>query len=134
MRAIAQPSTWNLVAAIQGARTAIHATGEVFPVILHAKSDKAHVFTLRSAQRWSLPGKTPMTTAIHWRLDVIAQGDHLTDAAMEVIADMNEAKALVHGVVARALAGVTGPVSRRDLDADMGRALRLWAAPASSAT
>ena len=45
-----------------------------------------------------------------------------------------EPRADVHGVVARALAGVTGPVSRRDLDADMGRALRLWAAPASSAT
>lgn len=75
-----------------------------------------------------------MATPTQWRLDVIAQSDRLTDAAMEETADMNEAKALVHGVVARALAGVTGPVSRRDLDADMGRALRLWAAPASSAT
>lgn len=69
-----------------------------------------------------------MTTATQWRLDVIAQGDRLTDAAMDETADMNEAKALVHGVVSRAMHNIEGPVSRRDLDTDMGRALRKRAA------
>jgi hypothetical protein len=67
-------------------------------------------------------------TQTQWRLDIIAQGDRLTDAAMEETGDMNEAKALVHRVVARAMHDIEGPVSRRALDTDMGRALRKRAA------
>ncbi len=69
-----------------------------------------------------------MNTTTQWRLDVIAQGDRLADAAMEETADLNEARALVHGVVLRAMHEIEGPVSRRDLDTDMGRALRHRAA------
>jgi len=69
-----------------------------------------------------------MTAATQWRLDVIAQGDRLTDAAMEETADMNEAKALVHGVVSRAMNNIEGPVSPSALESDMGRALRKRAA------
>jgi hypothetical protein len=67
-------------------------------------------------------------TATQWRLDVIAHGDRLAAAAMEETADMNEARLLVHGVISRAMSGITGPVSRRELDTDMGRALRKRAA------
>lgn len=70
-----------------------------------------------------------MVTPTQWRLDVIAQGDRLTGAAMEETADMNEARALVHGVVARAMHKIEGPISRRELDTDMGRALRRRDAP-----
>lgn len=59
-----------------------------------------------------------------WRLDVIAEGDRLTDAAMEGTGDMNEAKALVHGVVASAMHNIEGPVSRSELETQMDRALR----------
>ena len=69
-----------------------------------------------------------MTTKTQWRLDVIAQGDRLTDAAMEETSDMNEAKLLVHGVVSRAITGIESAVSDGKLDADMGRALRKRAA------
>lgn len=65
-----------------------------------------------------------MTEIAQWRLDIVAHGDRLTDAAMDVTADMNEARFLVHGVMTRALGGVAGPVSSRELDSDMGRALR----------
>lgn len=74
-----------------------------------------------------------MTAAIQWRLDIIAQGDRLADAAMEETADMNEARFLVHGVVARAMQDIEGPVSRRELDTDMGRVLRERAGPQDSA-
>jgi hypothetical protein len=50
MSASAQRSTWNLVAAKQGANTVIHATGELFSCILIAKSIKAHAFR-RDASR-----------------------------------------------------------------------------------
>ena len=69
-----------------------------------------------------------MSTTTQWRLDVIAQGDRLTGAAMEETADMNEARLLVHGVVSRAMTDIEGPVSRGELDTDMGRALRKRAA------
>lgn len=69
-----------------------------------------------------------MNTATQWRLDVVAHGDRLASAAMEETADMNEAKFLAHGVVARAMHDIEGPVSRRVLDTDMGRALRKRAA------
>ena len=58
------------------------------------------------------------------RLDVLAQGGRLTEAAMEHVEGANEAGLLVHGVLARALDGIIGPVSRGALDADLGRALR----------
>ena len=64
-----------------------------------------------------------MTTTTQWRLDVIAQGDRLTDAAMEETSDMNEAKLIVHGVVSRAMSGIEGPVSNGALDTYMGHAL-----------
>ena len=64
-----------------------------------------------------------MTTTTQWRLDVIAQGDRLTDTAMEETSDMNEAKLIVHGVVSRAMSGIEGPVSSGALDTDMGHAL-----------
>jgi hypothetical protein len=63
-------------------------------------------------------------TTTQWRLDILTHGDRLTDAAMEATADMNEARLLVHGVVSRAMWGADGPVSRRDLDTDLGLALR----------
>lgn len=69
-----------------------------------------------------------MTIATQWRLYVIAQTDRLTDAAMEETGDMNEARLLVHGVVSRAMTDTERPLSRRQLDTDMGRALRKRAA------
>lgn len=72
-------------------------------------------------------------TTTQWRLDVIAQGDRLTDAAMEQTSDMNEARLLVHGVIARAITDMGGPISRRALDTDMGRALRKRAAALKAA-
>jgi hypothetical protein len=67
-------------------------------------------------------------TDIQWRLDVLSHGDRLTDAALDETGDMNEAKLLVHSVISRAMSGIDGPVSRRDLDTDLGRALRKRAA------
>jgi hypothetical protein len=65
-----------------------------------------------------------MTATTQWRLDVLSHADRLTDAALEETSDMNEARLLVHGVMTRALADISGPRSRRALDTDMGRALR----------
>lgn len=62
--------------------------------------------------------------AIRWRLDVVLHGHRMTAAALEYTGDMNEAKFLVHSVMARAMAAADGPVSRRDLDTDLARALR----------
>ena len=74
-----------------------------------------------------------MTTTAQWRLDVVAHGDRLADAAMEETGDINEARLLVHGVISRAMSGAEGPISRRELDTDMGRALRKRAAATDGA-
>lgn len=63
-------------------------------------------------------------TETQWRLDVIGHADRLSDAAIEQTNDLNEARFLVHGVLSRAMSHIDGPVSRRDLDTEMGRALR----------
>jgi hypothetical protein len=108
-----------------------HATGELFPVILIATSDKAHALRRDPRGAGACPeGRTMTEAATQWRLDVLSHADRLADAAHEQTADTNEARYLVHGVIARALADITGPVSRRDLDTDLGRALRRRAADA----
>lgn len=65
-----------------------------------------------------------MTTPIQWCLDVLTHADRLSDAAMDETGDLNEARSLVHKVIARALSNIEGPISRRELDTDLGRALR----------
>ncbi|MGE0740593.1 MAG: hypothetical protein AB7O98_04560 [Hyphomonadaceae bacterium] len=64
------------------------------------------------------------TTAERWRLDVIAQGARMVDAAKEHVPDLNEAHWLVHMVMLRTMTDMLGPSSRRDLDTALGRALR----------
>lgn len=65
-----------------------------------------------------------MTATKQWRIGALSQADRLTDAALADTCDMNEARLLVHGVMARAFADISGPISRHTLDSDLGRALR----------
>ena len=65
------------------------------------------------------------TTAEHWHLNILAQGDRLIAAAMAELHDANAAHLMVHDVMHAAMADLFAPVSRRDLDTALGRALRL---------
>ena len=62
-----------------------------------------------------------------WRLDVISHTDRMTSAAMDEIQDRNEASMMVHDVMARAMTDMLAPISRRELDTALGRALRAHA-------
>lgn len=64
-------------------------------------------------------------TAEHWHLNILTQGDRLIAAAMDELHDANAAHLMVHDVLYAAMADLLGPVSRRDLDTALGRALRL---------
>jgi hypothetical protein len=67
-----------------------------------------------------------------WRLDVIAQGSRMAAAAMHELDDLNEARFVVHEVMLAAMTDMLGPVSRRQLDSALCRALRTRSAPAAN--
>ena len=62
-----------------------------------------------------------------WRLAVASNSKRMIAAAMEYLDDANEARWLVHGVMLGAMTNITAPISRRELDTALGRALRLHA-------
>ena len=72
------------------------------------------------------------TTAEIWRIDVIAEGDRMTAAAMCELHDANAARALVHDVMWRAMTDMLGPVSPSQLDSALGQALHAHCASAAN--
>lgn len=60
-----------------------------------------------------------------WTLDVLSHSEALSHQAMAQVRDTNEARLLVHGVIADALEGMSAAVSNADLEGAMGAALGL---------
>ena len=54
-------------------------------------------------------------------LNVLSQGGRLNVLAGNQISDVNEARLLVHGVMARAMNDVCAPVTEHDLDLALAR-------------
>ena len=54
-------------------------------------------------------------------LDVLSQGARLNFLVGAQIGDLNEARLLVHGVMARAMNNVCSPVTEHDLDLALAR-------------
>ncbi|HVK80523.1 MAG TPA: hypothetical protein VM915_07910 [Verrucomicrobiae bacterium] len=58
-----------------------------------------------------------------WRLDVVANTDRLVGVAMRQLHDTNEAHVIVHDVMWRAMTDMLAPISARQLDIALDRAL-----------
>jgi hypothetical protein len=64
-----------------------------------------------------------LTTAEHWRLNVIAEADRMAATAMDTLGDLNEARFAVHEIMLSAMTDMLGPVSPGQLDRALAAAL-----------